>query len=70
MDDAAFEELLRQALSGETEAVLAALDLDPTLATRAEIEGQTLLHKACWGNQLELGRALLDRGSDVHARDN
>ena len=70
MDDAAFEELLLQAQRGETEAVLAALDLDPTLATRAGNGGYTLLHWACWGNHLELGRALLDRGSDVHARNN
>ena len=69
MDDAAFGALLGQARRGETEAVLAALDLDPTLATRADIGGGTLLHMACEGNRLELGRALLDRGSDVHARD-
>ena len=70
MDDAAFGALLRHAHSGETEAVLAALDLDPTLATMADFEGNTLLHAACWSNELELGCALLDRGSDLHARDN
>jgi hypothetical protein len=69
MDDAAFDVLLHQAYRGETGAVLAALDLDPTLATRARNFGYTLLHFASMGNQLELGRALLDRGSDVHARN-
>jgi len=70
MDDAAFGALLGQADRSETGAVLAALDLDPTLATRADFVGCTLLHTACMGNHVELGRALLDRGSDVHAREN
>ena len=69
MDDTAFFALMQQALDGEAEAVLAALDLDPSLATRDGYFGRTLLHWACMGKHLELGRALLDRGSDVHARD-
>ena len=70
MDDAAFDALLQQARRGEAEAVLTALDLDPTLAMRAAYFGRTLLHWACVGKHLELGRALLDRGSDVRARNN
>ena len=57
-----------QAQRGETAAVLAAVDLDPALATRADAYGDRLLNRACNGGHLELTTGLLDRGSDVHAR--
>ena len=60
---------MNQAADGEAAAVLAAVDLDPTLATRADGEGTTLLHRACVRNRVELASALLDRGSDVLGRD-
>ena len=69
MDDEEFKQLLQQAYDGETEAVLAAVDLDPALATRANEDGVRLLHEACGGGHLELATGLLDRGSDVHARN-
>ena len=68
MDDQQFDELLQQAKRGETAAVLAAVDLDPALATRADNGGERLLHEACYEGHLELATGLLDRGSDLHAR--
>ena len=69
MDDQEFEELLERARGGETAAVLAAVDLDPALATRADEGGVRLLHGACYEGHLELVSGLLDRGSDLHAQD-
>jgi hypothetical protein len=45
------------------------VDLDLALATRANEDGQRLLHWVCCGGRVELATGLLDRGSDVHARD-
>ena len=69
MDDEEFKQLLERARGGETAAVLAAVDLDPALLTRADEHGFRLLHWACFGGQLELVTGLLDSGSDLHARD-
>ena len=68
MDVAGFVELLGRAYEGETEAVLAAVDAEPGLATRAGDDDLTLLHEACDSNHIELARGLLDRGANVHAR--
>jgi ankyrin repeat protein len=69
MDDEEFNLLLWQAKFGATATVLEAVDLDPALATRCNEFGQRLLHNACHSGELELATGLLDRGSDVHARD-
>ena len=70
MDEQQFKQLLHQARRGETAAVLAAVDLDPALATRADAANRVrLLHEASIGGHLELVTGLLDRGSDLHARD-
>ena len=47
MDEGAFEVLLVQAKGGETVAVLAAVDQDKRLLTRANVHGVTLLHWSC-----------------------
>ena len=69
MNDQQFGQLLERAQRGETAAVLAAVDLDPALATRGNAGGVRLLHRACSGGHLELATGLLDRGSDMHARN-
>ena len=69
MDNQQFKQLLQLAEDGETAAVLAAVDLDPALATRANEDGTALLHLACLYGHLELVTGLLDRGSDLHARN-
>ena len=69
MDEGAFQALLQQASRGETAAVLAAVDQDKRLATRASGVGTTLLHYSCSGGHVELSGALLERGADVHAKD-
>ena len=69
MNEEAFNELLERAHRGESEAVLAAVDEDPGLATRIVQGGDTLLHYSCIGNRLDLAHALLDRGSEVNAID-
>ena len=59
MDNQEFEQLLWQANDGETAAVLAAVDLDPALLTRADTFRIRLLHDACLGGHLELVTELL-----------
>ena len=68
MDNRNFKLLLERAGLGETEAVLAAVDAEPGLATRALGSGCSLLIQACKGNHIELARGLLDRGANVHTR--
>lgn len=64
-DAAFFNRLLGLCYWGKIEEVLAAVDLDSSLATRAGRGGETLLHHACMGQHLELVSALLERGSDA-----
>ena len=65
----AFRMLLRQAEAGETAAVLAAVDQDKRLATRADDNGYTLLHRASQEGHVELVGGLLDRGASISAKD-
>ena len=73
LTDGEFALLLRQAYQGHTQAVLAAVDKDGRLATRASADWyrRTLLHWACigGGGHVELARGLLARGASVGARD-
>ena len=70
MGEQAFGELLQEAERGQTAAVLAAVDQDNRLLNRANAYGWTLLHHSCQGKgDVELARALLERGADVHAKD-
>ena len=66
--DAQFEHLLHRAWVGHTEEVLAVVDAEPGLATRARMDGWTLLLRACNGGHVDLARGLLDRHADMHAR--
>ena len=71
MDDAAFGQLLDRARTrGETEAVLEACRQHQGLVLRASVNGNRLLHYACFGGHLELARGLLDLGAVVDARCN
>jgi hypothetical protein len=71
LDEAGFRALRRQAHSGETAAVLAAVDQGQGqgagLTTRADGDGWTLLHSACRGGHQELSEGLLARGADLLA---
>ena len=69
MDDQQFEQLLDQARAGETDVVLAAVDAEPGLATRADGAGWTLLHMACISGHIDLARGLLDRKANIHQGD-
>ena len=70
MSDEEFRGLLTKASEGKTAEVLAAVDQDRRLATRAEVGGDTLLICVCWGthDNSQLAQGLLDRGANVHAR--
>ena len=69
LDKRAFDELLEQAGRGEAAAVLAAVDQDKRLFTRAGDQyGSTLLHSSCNGAHLKLAGALIERGADVLAK--
>ena len=70
MNEEEFWDLLRRASGGATAFVLAAVDHDQALLTRANGNGNNLLHYACMGSELELVQGLLERGSDLHAKDN
>jgi len=70
LSDEEFEELLDHADDGHTEIVLEAVDRDRGLLARADQSGVRLLDcAACWGRSDLVGE-LLDRGADIHARDN
>jgi len=69
MNEERFVELLRQAHRGEAPVVLAAVELEPGLATRAAYGGgHTILHGASRGGHADLVRDLLDRQADLHQR--
>ena len=71
MSEVEFDELCTKAGEGKTSEVLAAVDLDRRLATRADGNGSTLLTWACKGghDNPQLAQGLLERGANVHARD-
>ena len=71
MGDVDFKVILQRAERGETVAVLAAVDQDGRLATRASTHWHTntLLQAACARGHIELARGLLARGASVGARD-
>jgi hypothetical protein len=65
-----FRELMGHAGEGHTEIVLEAVDRDRGLLARANQHGGRLLDRAAWFGRADLVRELLDRGADIHARDN
>ena len=70
MSEEDFAELCDKAYEGETAEVLAAVDQDRRLASRANVGGMTLLILACMGghDNPQLAQGLLERGANVHAR--
>ena len=70
MDNHQFEQLLIQASRGETDVVLAAVNAEPGLVTRADVHGFALLHDACCWGHVDLARGLLDRKANIHQRAN
>ena len=71
MSEAEFDRLCGKAYEGKTAEVLAAVDQDRRLATRADDNRWTLLICACNGDHdnPQLAQGLLERGANVHARD-
>ena len=65
-----FEELMGHAEDGHTEIVLEAVDRDRGLLARANQCGERLLEYAAYRGRVDLVGALLDRGADIHARNN
>lgn len=65
-----FHELMQHARDGHTEIVLEAVDRDRGLLARADRDGERLLELAAYNGRADLVGALLDRGADIHARDN
>ena len=72
MSEGEFEVLCSKARAGKTAEVLAAVDQDRRLATRAREDGvgKTLLLFACYGrhDNAQLAQGLLERGANMHAR--
>ena len=71
MSEEEFDRLCNKAQQGKTAEVLAAVDHDRRLATRADGDGNTLLICACISSHdnPQLAQGLLERGANVHARD-
>jgi len=69
MNNNQFLELSRQAKNGETDAVMNAIEQDPSLVTRANQYGITLLHRAAEQGYLELCRALIKKGANVNQKN-
>ena len=65
-----FRALMEHARVGHTEIVLEAVDRDRGLLARANQYGERLLYRAAWWGRADLVGELLDRGADIHARDN
>ena len=65
-----FNKLCYKAGTGKTIEVLAAVEQDRRLATRADVDDSTLLTRACGGghDNPQLAQGLLERGANVHAR--
>ena len=65
-----FVRLCDKAYEGKTAEVLAAVDQDRRLATKANGNGWTLLICACYGDNdnPQLAQGLLERGANAHAR--
>ena len=70
MDNQQFRQLRQQPGRNETDVVLAAVDAEPGLVTRAGEDGWTLLHMACIGGHVDRARGLLDRKANIHQRAN
>ena len=65
-----FDKFCKKANEGKTAEVLAAVNQDRRLTTRADGNGGTLLIWACeGGHDPLLAQGLLERGANVHARD-
>jgi hypothetical protein len=70
MSDINFTDLCDKAFEGKTEEVLSAVNLDPTLATRADFQGSTLMIYSCVANDNHLlVQGLVEKGANVNARD-
>ena len=65
-----FRALMYHARDGHTEIVLEAVDRDRGLLARANQDGERLLDLAAFYGRADLVGELLDRGADIHARDN
>ena len=70
MDNQQFDQLRGLAQDGLTDVVLSAVDAEPGLATRADVSGWTLLHRACSRGHVDLARGLMDRKANIHQRNN
>ena len=71
MNEEQFKQLRWRAYRNEApEEIIAAVELEPGLATRASGgDGETILHNACAGGHIDLARDLVDRQANVHQRD-
>nr|XP_050025726.1 ankyrin repeat domain-containing protein 49-like [Dermacentor andersoni]XP_050025727.1 ankyrin repeat domain-containing protein 49-like [Dermacentor andersoni]XP_054921609.1 ankyrin repeat domain-containing protein 49-like [Dermacentor andersoni]XP_054921610.1 ankyrin repeat domain-containing protein 49-like [Dermacentor andersoni] len=64
-DEAAAQQLRRAAEKGDVATLERLLDSDPSLAMRTDADGYTALHRACYADQLEAARLLLERAPDT-----
>ncbi|XP_065291419.1 ankyrin repeat domain-containing protein 49-like [Dermacentor albipictus] len=64
-EEAAAQQLRRAAEKGDVATLERLLDSDPSLAMRTDADGYTALHRACYADQLEAARLLLERAPDT-----
>ncbi|XP_077509343.1 uncharacterized protein LOC144120621 [Amblyomma americanum] len=60
--EVAARQLRRAAEKGDLATLEQLLDSDPSLATRTDADGYTALHRACYADQVDAARLILDRG--------
>ncbi len=63
------QEIFEAAKAGDTARVRMLVDKDPGLLRAVDETGRTALHWACRGVDLEVVKALVEKGADVNARD-
>ena len=62
------KQILSAAENGKLDEVKSLLEQDPTLANVTDKEGYTPLHRACYGNHVEVVKYLLQNGANIAAK--
>jgi ankyrin repeat protein len=60
--------MLQAAENGQLEEVKSLIQTDPSLVNVTDKEGYTPLHRACYGNHVEIVKYLLQNGANIAAK--
>jgi ankyrin repeat protein len=62
------KQMLQAAENGQLEEVKSLIQTDPSLVNVTDKEGYTPLHRACYGNHVEIVKYLLQNGANIAAK--